>query len=82
MTNNQHTTMTNKCQQCDNNMTNKNAQPSQLQEVSDNKVTTKRQLSDNPIKEKEKENNIYSENMANTIKKWYDKYGYSNCLDL
>lgn len=42
-----------------NNITNKIAQPSQLQEVSNNNVTNKQQIYNNPIKEKEKENNIY-----------------------
>lgn len=65
-----------------NNITNKIAQPSQLQEVSNNNVTNKQQIYNNPIKEKEKENNIYSENMASAIKTWYDRHGYSNCLDL
>lgn len=55
-----------------NNITNKIAQPSQLQEVSNNNVTTKQQIINNPIKEKEKEN-IYSENMANAIKRYPGK---------
>lgn len=45
----------------DNNMTIKVAQPSHLEELNDNNMTIKRQLNDNLIKEKEKENNIYSD---------------------
>ena len=58
-----------KRQLSDNNMTNKKAQPSDLNEFSDNNMTIKRQLSDNLIKEKEI--NIYSSNDYEEVWKAY-----------